>query len=136
MALLQERDPAAYEVVTNNVGRIEEGQPSGMWAEAKPPVYVMSDLTASYSVTWCAATIAHDSFHSKLFHDYQKTHRGLVPDSVWKGTAAEQQCMKHQIDVMRKLGASEHELSHAIAESDGHYVTNAGSWQEYKNRNW
>jgi len=136
LVLLQQQDLAAYEILTNNVGRIQEGEPSGMQAYATPPVYVMSDVTAFYSLTWCAATIAHDSFHSKLYHDYQRTNPGLVPDSVWMGRAAEQKCMSYQIEAMRKLGSPEHEISYARTQADGHYVTDAQSWQEYRNRNW
>jgi hypothetical protein len=95
MILLEARDSGAYAIVTNYVGRIQEGEHSGMWAYKTPPTYEMTDATAFYSLTWCAATIAHDSFHSKLYHDYQKVHDGEVPDAVWIGTAAEQQCMKH-----------------------------------------
>lgn len=136
IVLLQTRDLPAYKIVTDNVGRIQEGQPSGMQAYATPPVYVMSDLTAFSSLTWCAATIAHDSFHSKLYHDYQRTHSGPVPNSVWIGRAAEQECMKHQISVMRRIGASGSEISYAKAQADGHYVTKAESWREYRNRKW
>jgi len=63
LILLKTQDPDAYAIVTNYVGRIEEGKISGMWAYKDPPTYEMSDLTAFSSVTWCAATIAHDSFH-------------------------------------------------------------------------
>lgn len=136
IVLLQQQDLAAYEVLTNNVGRINESERSGMRAYATPPVYEMSDSTAFYSVTWCAATIAHDSFHSKLYHDYQRDHPGPVPNSVWVGRAAEQQCMKYQLEVMAKIGASEYEVSYAKTQADGHYVTNGESWQEYSKRKW
>jgi len=136
LALLKERDLAAYELLTNNVGSIREAQRSGMWAYATPPTYDMTDATAFYSVTWCAATIAHDSFHSKLYHEYQAAHPGPVPDSVWIGRAAEQKCMGYQLEVMHRLRASDWEIAHARSQADGHYVTNAASWQEYKARKW
>ncbi len=136
IGLLQQRDLIAYQVVTNNIGLIKEGDHSGMWAYTTPPVYVMSDVTAFYSVTWCAATIAHDSFHSKLYHDYQRSHPGAVPDSVWEGRTAELQCMTYQIDVMRKIGATDGEISYALTVASGDYVTNADSWLEYSNRSW
>ena len=104
--LLKTRDTNAYALVTNYVGRIEEGKRSGMWAYKIPPTYEMSDASAFYSVTWCAAVVAHDAFHSKLYRDYRKDHSDPVPDSVWTGTAAEQQCMKFQLSVMGHIGAS------------------------------
>lgn len=136
IVLLQERDLAAYAILTNNVGRIKESQRSGMWAYATPPVYEMSDATAFHSVTWCAATIAHDSYHSKLYHGYRSAHSGPVPDAAWTGAAAEQECMKHQLEVMHRIGASDWEIHYARTLADGHYVTNAASWQEYENRKW
>lgn len=138
--LLKTRDAAAYSIVTNYVGRIKESAHSGMWAYNNPPTYEMSDVTAYYSLTWCTATIAHDSFHSKLFHEYEKAHRGPVPDSVWTGVGAEQQCMKHQIDVMKNIGAPSAEISYAEQQADGHYVKSnqgrLGSWLSYLNRSW
>ncbi len=136
IVLLQQHDLSAYEVLTNNVGRIEEARRSGMRAYDTPPVYEMSDKTAFYSVTWCAATIAHDSFHSKLYHDYQRANPGRVPDSVWTGQAAERKCMEHQLGVMRNIGASAWEISYAASQADGHYVTNALNWAEYRKRWW
>ena len=127
MALLKTHDPDAYAIVTNYVGRIEEGKISGMWAYKNPPTYEMSDLTAFSSVTWCAATIAHDSFHSKLYHDYLKAH-GQVPDDVWTGIAAEQQCMKHQLAVMEHIGAGKGEIDYARTQADGHYATENRTW--------
>jgi hypothetical protein len=127
MILLKTRDPDAYTIVTNYVGRIEEGKISGMWAYKNPPTYEMSDLTAFSSVTWCAATIAHDSFHSKLYHDYLKAH-GHVPNDVWTGTAAEQQCMKHQLAVMEHIGAAKSEIDYAKTQADGHYANEKRTW--------
>jgi len=141
LALLHERDIAAYTIVTNNVGRIREGQHSGMWAYSTPPTYEMSDVTAFYSLTWCTATIAHDSFHSKLYHDYQKDHgTHSVPDAIWTGISAEQQCMKHQLEVMKHIGATGLEIAYAEKQADGHYVKQnqgwLGSWLAYVNRSW
>lgn len=134
--LLRSRDSNAYSIVTNYVGRIQQAERSGMWADKKPPTYEMSDVTAFYSVTWCAATIAHDSFHSKLYHEYRKTHSGAVPHEVWKGRAAERLCMSHQLDVMEHINASKLEIDHAKKQADGNYVKDKETWEDYKKRNW
>lgn len=107
-----------------------------MWAYKNPPTYEMADGTAFYSVTWCASTIAHDSYHSKLYHDYQKEHEGPVPDGIWGGIAAEQRCMKHQLEVMQTVGAPASEINYAKTMADGHYVTDHDTWKDYKNRDW
>lgn len=136
LLLLAARDTNAYAIVTNYVGRIKEGAPSGMWAYLDPPTYEMSDVTAFYSLTWCAGTMAHDSFHSKLYHDYLKTHAGPVPDEVWTGQAAERLCMKHQLAVMRRIGAGAAELDWATREADGSYVSGHETWNDYSKRKW
>jgi hypothetical protein len=136
LALLKSKAPDAYMIVTNYVKRIKQGERSGMWAYKTPPTYEMEDRTAFYSLTWCAATIAHDSFHSKLYHDHQKTHDGPVPDAVWTGTAAEQQCMKHQLAVMKCIGATRREIDYATTQADGHYVKEHETWKDYEGRKW
>ena len=136
LLLLSTRDPDAYKILTDFVGRIQEGERSGMWVYRNPPTYEMSDKTAFYSLTWCAATIAHDSFHSKLYHDSQKEHGDSVPDSAWTGKVAEQQCMKHQLDVMGRIGAPKSELDYALSQADGHYVKEHETWQDYQQHKW
>jgi hypothetical protein len=136
LALLKMKDASAFEIVTAYVKRIEEGKHSGMWAYKEPPTYQMSDATAYHSVTWCAATIAHDSYHSKLYHDYKKSHAGLVPDEIWTGRSAEQQCMKHQLAVMEHIGASKPEIDWAKRQADGHYVKDKEAWQDHEKHNW
>jgi hypothetical protein len=136
LLLLKTRDADAFAIVTNYVGRIQEGERSGMWAHKTPPTYEMSRTNAFYSLSWCAATIAHDSFHSKLYHDYQKEHGGPVPDPIWTGRAAERQCMKHQLLVMERIGAAKREIDYAKQQADGHYVKENETWQEYLQRKW
>ena len=136
LLLLKTRDADAHAIVTNYIGRIQEGERSGMWAYKKPPSYEMSDTNAFYSLTWCAATIAHDSFHSKLYHDCQLKQPGRVPDAVWTGRAAEQLCMKHQLSVMERIGATKWEMDYAKKQAGGHYVKDKETWREYKKRSW
>jgi hypothetical protein len=107
-----------------------------MWAYKKPPTYEMSDTNAFYSLTWCAATIAHDSLHSKLYHDYRRTHSDHVPDSIWTGRASEQLCMKHQLAVMEHIGASKWEMEYARKQAEGQYVKDGETWSDYRKRGW
>jgi hypothetical protein len=137
LTLLTEKAPEAYEVVTNYVKRIEQGERSGMWAYKKPPTYEMSDKTTFYSLTWCAATIAHDSFHSKLYHDYPSTPGKTVPDSAWTGTDAEKKCMEHQLNVMTLIGSPTNELTYAKQQLKGMFVADKETWDSYKkNGKW
>jgi hypothetical protein len=136
LVLLRTKDTNAYVIVTNYVGRIQEGARSGMWAYKTPPTYEMSAVTAYYSVTWCAATIAHDAFHSKLYHDHRMVHGGAVPDAVWTGMGAEKQCMKHQLSVMEHIGSSQWEIDYAKKQADAQYTKDKETWQDYQKRKW
>jgi hypothetical protein len=128
--LLKLRAPSAYTIALTYVGRIEQAPHSGMRADTNPPTFLMSDATAMYSVTWAAATIAHDSYHSKLYYDYQATHPGDVPANVWNGIQAEVKCMTHQLTVMQLIGSSRLELNHATVNADGHYTKNGETKEE------
>lgn len=139
LQLLKEKAPDAHEIVSEHVRRIEQGRHSGMWAYKTPPTYEMTERTAFYSLTWCAGSIAHDSLHSKLYRDYKKQHSGSVPDEVWTGRDAETKCLKHQLDVLKKIGAAKHEIeycsklkgTHHDANKDGKY-----DWEDHKTRDW
>lgn len=137
--ILKKKAPWAYSIVSSYVGRIEQGERSGMWAYKKPPTFEMGDRTTFYSVTWCAGAIAHDSFHSKLYHDYLKTHPGRVPDEVWTGVEAEKKCLKHQLDVLKSIQAPKHELSYMYTLDGTHNDVNKDGqydWRDYNDRNW
>lgn len=123
--LLGTRAPDAYDIVTRYIGRIEEANHNGMKADADPPTFLLTDAAASYSVEWAAAVVAHDSYHSKLYFDYRGSRPTHVPPRVWGGRDAEVICMRHQISVMRRIGASPWEIDHALADADGHYVNDS-----------
>lgn len=122
LALLRARDPDSYEIVARYVGRILEANRSGMRAYEDPPTYRMTDKEASTSVEWAAAVIAHDSYHSKLYWDFRGSRPTHVPPRIWGGRDAEVICMRHQIAVMQRIGASSAELAWARSQADGHYV--------------
>lgn len=139
LTLLKKEAPEAFAIVIKYVGRIEQGKRSGMWAYKNPPTFEVADRTAFYSITWCASTIAHDAFHSKLYHDYKEKHSRRVPDDVWVGVEAEKKCLKHQLVVLKKIKAPKHEVTHLLKfdgthndiNKDGRYDS-----EDYKKRDW
>ncbi len=136
---LEEKAPQAYKIVREYIGRIEQGPRSGMWAAKTPPTYEMADPTAFYSVTWCAGSIAHDAFHSKLYHDHVKKNGGPVPDEVWIGIDAEKRCLSHQLAVLKKIGAPKREVDHCAKQKGTHHDVNKDGkydWEDYKKRDW
>lgn len=137
--LLRNQAPEEYELIRGNVGRIRQGQHSGMAAYEEPPTYEMNDRTAFYSLTWCASTIAHDAYHSKLYHDYKTSFGEPVPEDVWTGQQAELECMEFQAEVLRKIGAPEGEIRYLNSLDGTHYdVDKNGRYDEndYNARDW
>jgi len=139
LALLQAKAPEAYQIVTNQIGIIQQGEHSGMWAYRVPPVFEIADPTTFYSVTWCAGCIAHDSIHSKLYHDWQRTNSSPVPDGVWTGAAAEKQCLEHQVRVLKQIGAPTNEIVYCSQVKPDFFDVNkhgTNTWEDFKQRNW
>ncbi len=137
--LMKNKAPEEFEIIKNYVGLIRQAEHSGMLAYSQPPTYELNDRTAFYSITWCAGTIAHDAYHSKLYNDYKRSIGGAVPDDVWMGQDAEKKCMGFQVEVMKKIGSPEHEIRY-LNSLDGTYydVNKDGRYDEddYKKRDW
>jgi hypothetical protein len=139
LSLLQSKAPDAYRIVTNEIGVIQQGEHSGMWAYRVPPVFEIADPTTFYSVTWCAGCIAHDSIHSKLYHDWQRTNSNPVPDEIWTGAAAEKQCLEHQVKVLVQIGAPTNEIIYCRQVKPDFFDVNkhgTNTWEDFKRRNW
>lgn len=139
LTLLERDAPSAHSLVIKYVGRIQQGERSGMWAYKNPPTYEMADRTTFYSVTWCAGTIAHDSCHSALYHQYKDKRPGRVPDEVWTGVDAERKCLAHQLDVLNKINAPKNEITYFQKLHGTHHDINKDGkydWDDYKGRNW
>lgn len=139
LELINRSAPEEFANIRRYVGIIEQNERSGMLAYAEPPKYQMSKVTAFYSLTWCAGTIAHDAHHSKLYHDYKESHGGLVPDNVWIGKEAEMKCIAYQSMVLQKIDAPQQELIY-LKTLDGSYydIDKDGDYDEedYIKRNW
>lgn len=130
LTLLEDKDPEAFSIVKNYIGRIEQGEHSGMWAYKDPPTFELANRSAFYSITWCAGIIAHDSYHSKLYHDYKSTHLRSVPDDVWTGVEAERQCIAYQLNIAIKIGSPQHEIDYIKTLDGTHYDA------PYEERDW
>jgi hypothetical protein len=139
LRLIKTRSPETHRLVQHNVAIISQCKRSGMWAYKNPPVYEMADATTFYSVTWCAATIAHDALHSKLYHDYLAAHGKPVPSDVWTGREAEIKCISFQLEVLRKIEASQHEVDYCAKLNGEHYDADRDGkyeWEDYFKRDW
>lgn len=140
LTLLEEKAPDAFKKIQTYVGLIEQGEHSGMWAWEQPPRYEVGDVTAFFSVTWYASTIAHDATHSELYAQYQLAHPGEdVPENAYGGVEIERFCIGYQLETAKRIGAPQSELDY-LSTLDGTHcdVDHDGDcdWDDYKNRNW
>jgi hypothetical protein len=139
LKLLREKSPDAFQLTRRFAPRIAESSRSGMRAYADPPTFDLSPKTANYSDTWCAGSIAHDTYHSKLYHEYLDAHNGPVPDEEWSGKAKELECIHYQARVLRDIGAPPSEITYVDQLDGSHFDLNGDgkeTWIDYWLRDW
>ena len=117
----------AYELITKYLGRIQQASSSSMLADVDPPTYAVGSHTYNSSVTWYASTIVHDSYHSKLFHDYLALN-GNVPGDIWTGETAEMMCLEIQIAFLEEIAAPRSEIEHAKSLRGSNWWSGAVTW--------
>lgn len=140
------RTKAALEILKNGrsietvqmyVGIIRESERSGMRAYLEPPVYEVGKATWSAGDLWYASTIAHDSYHSLLFHEAKKREGKNPDDSVWMGADAERKCLKFQEQVLVNIGAEKRLIDYVRdLKKNPTYQGNPQSDEDYKKRWW
>ena len=111
-----------------------------MRADAKRPTFVVGKPTWSHSALWYAGAIAHDSYHSKLYHDArQNTGKRPSADS-WTGKEAEKKCLAFQIEVLESLNADDETVAYLreLEKNPTYQGHNRGwrSWWDYWRRRW
>lgn len=137
--LLSKKVKIEYKLIKDNIGIISQNGKSGMRAWENPPRYQMSDRTAFYSLTWCAGTIAHDAYHSFLYKKYSPVGGGKPPYEKWAGISSEKKSIEFQLSVMRKIGASDHEINYLKSLDGTHGDVNGDGKldnEDYRLRNW
>ena len=111
------------------LGKVREGNFSGMFAWETPPTYQVGQLTWTADITWYASTIAHDTYHSYLYHlaGYRNAN---IPDNAWKGAGAEQKCNQFQLDVLQELNANASLVTYlqGIMQSGLNYWSGQRTW--------
>lgn len=126
----------SFATVRSYIGKIAESARSGMRAYADPPTYEVGRATSTSNVFWYASTIAHDSYHSKLYHDAALRHR-RVPASAWTGPAAERACNEFQIRILRELRSlNPAVVDHYITYLQGIISSGRNYYSDYGSRSW
>jgi hypothetical protein len=129
-----------FNVIPHYVAVIQQGKRSGMRAYAKRPTFVVGKRTWSHSALWYAGAIAHDSYHSKLYHDARERGGGKPPADCWTGREAEKKCLAFQIKVMKTLGADAETVAYLeeVEKNPTYQGHTHGwrSWRDYWYRRW
>ncbi|MDO8805149.1 MAG: hypothetical protein Q7R35_12015 [Elusimicrobiota bacterium] len=84
---------------------IEEADHSGMAAFLPKPTYQVGSRTWTQPVAWYAGTIAHDGYHSLLYHEYEASAGKAPPAEAWTGARAERDCLSFQQEVLTEIKA-------------------------------
>jgi hypothetical protein len=130
LALLHEKDLEDYLVVEKYLRRVVEAHHSGTQVAEIPPTFYFAPKSAFRSLTWCASDLVHEAYHCKLYRDYLENHGTEVPQEIYSGEKAETQCIKRQLGVLEKVGASTLERFW-LNWQDARYYT-----VPYSNRSW
>ena len=84
-----------------------------MKAYARKPTYVVGKPTWEHSALWYAGTIAHDCYHSKLYHEAKAHDKGKKPlAESWTGADTERKCLAYQIEVLETLRADQNMIAY------------------------
>jgi hypothetical protein len=129
-----------FSEIQHYVAIIQQGRRSGMRAYAKRPAFVVGMRTWSHSALWYAGAIAHDSYHSKLYHEARESSGGNPPGDRWTGSAAEKKCLAFQIEVLKALHADAETVAYLeeLEKNPTYQGHTRGwrSWREYWYRRW
>jgi hypothetical protein len=132
---------SCFPEVQRYVGLIKQGRRSGMRAWAKPPALTVGSATWQHSIVWYAGIVAHDAYHSKLYHDAKAaTAKSEPPADTWTGAGAEKRCLLFQREVLIDLHADPLLIAYLDKQlrNPTYQGRNAGwaAWLDYLRRWW
>lgn len=132
---------SCFEIVREHIALIKQGARSGMRAWAKRPTFAVGRPTWKHSILWYAGAIAHDAYHSKLYHEATSANGGRQPDAdTWTGTDAEKKCLIFQRQVLIDLNADRKTIAYLEEQLEnptyGGRNKGFGAWLDYLKRWW
>jgi hypothetical protein len=124
-----------YEEARPYIFRIYQGFEHSMRVDCNPPtMHIGKDGGCA---KWYASVIAHEAYHSLLYHQELERNGGWkeLASNAHSGTEAEKRCFQFQASVLRKLGATKKQIDHieknALNPTHHFYggrYRNFGSW--------
>lgn len=118
--------------VERYISVIKEAEHSGMRAYGDRPVYEVGFRTWNYSAPWYAGTIAHDGYHSLLYHEAKGADTAEPPATSWTGADAERKCLDFQARVLSEIKADPALIKYVRGQA----VNPTYQDIEYNKRNW
>jgi hypothetical protein len=129
-----------FNVIPRYIAVIQQGKRSGMRADAERPTFVVGKRTWNHSALWYAGAIAHDCYHSKLYHDACAGAVNNPPADCWTGNDAEKKCLAFQIQALEALNADAETVAYLkkLEKNPTYHRRNRGwrSWRDYWMRRW
>lgn len=133
LQLLRSKSPSDFEEIRAVVTQVREDARSGTDVQTGR-VTIAAASSLNVSLAWYASVLAHEARHARLYQIERKHREG---DAVF---AAEVDCIKRQLDALRKVGGTERELAWLTSKLDGRYpdVDHDGkyTWRDYYERKW
>ena len=127
MALIQKESSRSYAIVTNYLSVIEVGKRSGVNVFDK--VFYASKVISGRKTIGYAEAIVHDAYHSKLYHDYRRAHKGKdVPADVFSGRQGEDKCIDAAVAFLKDAKAPEREIKSTLVYKHVDYFTVERTW--------
>ena len=127
--LLDKKAPTAFTILKNHVGKIRAFSKSGANVYLKPITIDIAKTTFDASETWLASVLAHEAIHAQQY----------VGKQDYTGKDAEMKANAHQIEVLRLIGAPQHEIAYMLAQTGDHFDVNKDGIydkKDYEQRNW
>jgi len=128
--LIKNKLPEEYNAVLNYINKIKQGNNS-QWFENNliNKIFSFGELTYSSLIECYASSIVHDSYHSKLYHDYCKTYGTTnVPYNVYGGENGEYACLEYQISFLEKINAEKSLIDQAKSSRMTHWWETDINW--------
>lgn len=127
-----EQTPEFY-IVQSSLGAIKSTKHSGVNVCPDIPVYMVGEATSQSPLLWYASTIAHDAYHSFLYHHEKERLGGKEPAfESWMGKEAEKSCLVFQLGVLQKFTHEECMIGYLQELIRNPTYQN----YEYKDRSW
>jgi hypothetical protein len=131
----------SLELIQPHIAVIQQARRSGMKAWTGRPTFMVGSATWQHSSLWYAGAIAHDAYHSKLYHEAKQALGGAEPDAhAWTGADAEKECLVFQRQVLQELNADSKTLVYLedLARNPTYQGRSRGwgGWLDYRKRWW